>query len=332
MIKFIQDLEQLGLGAVRRMIHTSSIRHPEKCRFISLYKWQVEFCQGNHCAALLLSFFSVWHDWKLTHDIYYRRVNDIAEMHGDSRSENQNAYLFFSTDDLIEGCINLYGKKAIVDAVDHLACLGVISIHKNPNPRYHFDKTKYFKFYPEICNKWLAESYSKLPARRENIDSPKTPYAISKNILPTRENNRAITNNTNKFTNKLIKEDGNIFDNMSDYKTKVSGDIQKLADALISAGMPESRLISSDDIETLKSILKTGAPIGLILDAYSDAVRATRKRKSSFGTRYLAKAVISKLTAKKMNIIQNQDESYNYSEPHYRNDLENARSFAADVL
>jgi hypothetical protein len=114
--------------------------------------WQIDFCDGNHCAALLLSFFASWHDWKLKNDQYYSRTNDIAEMHGDGRPYNQNAYLFFSTEELIEKCLGLYGKNAISAAIQLLVSLKVLSIHKNPNPRYKFDKTKYFRFYPSVCN------------------------------------------------------------------------------------------------------------------------------------------------------------------------------------
>ncbi|MEO8965575.1 MAG: hypothetical protein ABI370_12995, partial [Gammaproteobacteria bacterium] len=125
-------------------MNTSCIRHPENNRYIQLHEWQVTFCEGNHCAALLLAFLSAWHNWKLKNDHYYHRANDIAEMHGDGRPHNQNAYLFFSMDELIEGCMDFYGKKAVNAALDFLVSLSVISIHKNPNKRYHFDQTKYF--------------------------------------------------------------------------------------------------------------------------------------------------------------------------------------------
>src|SRR5579872_5061286 len=130
------------------MSYNSSIRQPENTRYIQIHEWQIKFCQNNHCAALLLAFFISWHDWKTQNDQYYRRANDIAEMHGDGRPHNQNAYLFFSMDELIEGCMGFYGKNAINEALQLLASLNVITIHKNPNPRYYFDKTKYFQFDP----------------------------------------------------------------------------------------------------------------------------------------------------------------------------------------
>ncbi len=137
---------------------SSCIQQPKNNHYIQVSAWQVQFCQGNHCAAFVLSHFIAWHDWKINHDEYYQRVNNIAELHGDGRPHEQNAYLFFSMDEISEGILGTYGKNTINNALQFLEDLGAISVHKNPNPRYHFDKTKYFIFYPEVCNDWIAHN------------------------------------------------------------------------------------------------------------------------------------------------------------------------------
>src|SRR5690349_3168678 len=107
---------------------TSCLRHPESSIYLQLHSWMFELCQGNQCAALLLAYFSGWHDWKLDNDHYYKRFNDIAETHGDGRPYVENAYLFFTNEELIAGIMGLYGKKAINEALGFLVSLGIISI------------------------------------------------------------------------------------------------------------------------------------------------------------------------------------------------------------
>jgi hypothetical protein len=64
---------------------TSCISHPANERLVIIRKWQVDFCEGNHCAAAQLSFFEYWHNWKINSDQYNYKSNNIAEMHGDAR-------------------------------------------------------------------------------------------------------------------------------------------------------------------------------------------------------------------------------------------------------
>jgi len=206
-------------------MRSSCIRQPQNNRYIQVWEWQVAFCQGNHCAAFVLSHFIAWHNWKLNHDEYYRRVNNIAELHGDGRPHEQNAYLFFSMDEISDGILGAYGKNTINNALQLLEELGAISVHKNPNPRYHFDKTKYFIFYPDVCNDWIEKSNSKNEDQKDppeqindqslgNSDhlkvsdrSSKIKSPSSKSNLPSLKKGRAITDTTSKdqFNNKSEK-------------------------------------------------------------------------------------------------------------------------------
>jgi hypothetical protein len=44
---------------------TSCIRHPSNTRFLKIYQWQLDFCDGNACAAALMSYFEFCHNGKL---------------------------------------------------------------------------------------------------------------------------------------------------------------------------------------------------------------------------------------------------------------------------
>lgn len=203
---------------------SSCITQPANNRYIQVSEWQIKFCNGNYCAALVLSHFIRWHNWKLNHDNYYNKVNNIAEMHGDGRPHNQNAYLFFTMDEISEGILGFFGKSTINTALSLLQELSVISVHKNPNPRYHFDKTKYFMFYPEVCNEWLALDASN-DENKNNDDENyeidplkvsdrafKNELSSSKSNVPSRKNSQAITyktNNTTKEIKAAAEEGGN---------------------------------------------------------------------------------------------------------------------------
>lgn len=190
---------------------SSCITQPANNHYIQVSEWQIKFCNNNYCAALVLSHFIRWHNWKLNHDDYYKKINNIAEMHGDGRPNNQNAYLFFTTDEISEGILGFFGKSTIHIALQLLQELGVITVHKNPNPRYHFDKTKYFMFYPEICNEWLALNASNDENQSNDdenyeIDSLKVSDRVIKNELPSSESNLPLRENSQAITYKTINK------------------------------------------------------------------------------------------------------------------------------
>jgi hypothetical protein len=294
---------------------TSCLRHPESSIYLQLHSWMFKLCQDNQCAALLLAYFSGWHDWKLEHDQYYKRFNDIAETHGDGRPHIENAYLFFTNEELIAGIMGLYGKKAINEALDFLVSLGVISIHNNPNPRYHFDKTKYFRFYADVCNAWIAENYPvsnhhKIKSQPiDSTDRVKLPYGKgekdrvpAKNTRSAGESNRAITNTTNYITNK--DQSITTSDHVDHFVKKETpsnhkwGEIQTIVDVLISIGMHPKRLDHPDVSKTLQDLYDAGATPSMFCDAYLKAVKTAP---NGFGINYIAKIVQGLLDKLKSN-------------------------------
>jgi len=324
------------------MSYSSCIAHPANNRYLQIHEWQIKFCQGSHCAALLLSFFSGWHDWKIKNDHYYRKSNDIAEMHGDGRPNNENAYLFFSMEELIEGCMGFYGKNTVNDAIDALISLQVITVHKNPNPRYHFDKTKYFKFYPDVCNRWIAENYGMSKKSQEDtqvIDYIDTPKEANRSTekgrrsaekgQPTIKMGQAITYTTNNTTNKnkSIKAREDFFDDRAD--------IQPVISALTAKGFPEERFQYPDTAELIEKLLAAGATPAHFEMAYDLAEQATRGRGNGFGVRYLAKTVgdfLSKAEKKKLFVVPPQKPPNTRSNPVYESDFTNGMEWLSDII
>lgn len=323
-------------------MNTSCIRNPERNRFIQLHQWQVDFCQNNHCAALLLSLFINWHDWKLRNDQYYRRCNDIAQMHDDGRPHNENAYLFFTTDQLIKDCMGLYGKKAIVDGIEFLIALGAISKHSNPNPRYHFDKTKYFKFNPDICNQWIAQHYPLQAVSHSNqsqaidyTDTPKTPdrevektRRSGKKDQPSGEKRRAITNTTNNTTNKnqsINPREDFLGDEKQAKDRGADVAIQPIVAALLAKGMAQKKLYPDTLIE-LSRLQQQGVTLETFVAAFDLAKRATQG--SGFGMAYLLKVALDLHQRAKPKPIEKAQGvkgrvNHDFSNVRYETDLSN---------
>jgi hypothetical protein len=118
-------------------------------------KWQIEFCDGNKAAAALLSFFEYWHNIKLEQSRKAGQANDVAEAHGETRAQDESLLQFHTEKELGDGVL-LFGRHAIREGIKILEDKGVITIHGNPNPRYSFDKTRYFLFHPSVVNDWIA--------------------------------------------------------------------------------------------------------------------------------------------------------------------------------
>lgn len=138
---------------------TTCIRHPERNPLLLFRKWQIEFSDGNFCAAALLSFFEFFHNYKLEQSERASLENDVAERHGEARAQNESLQQFYTYKDLEVRLLGLYSDRSIAEAVRLLVEKGAISVSQNPNPRYKFDKTNFYLFHPEVCNQWLEEHY-----------------------------------------------------------------------------------------------------------------------------------------------------------------------------
>lgn len=281
-------------------MNTSCIRHPTNNHYIQVYEWMVQFCHGKHCAAFILAHFISWHNWKIKHDSYYARANDIAEMHGDGRPHEQNAYLFFSADDLEKGILNTYSKNSIKEALKFLEDLGVISSHSNPNPRYRFDKTRYFRFFPDVCNEWIDDHYTSRQNTQNTaqvVDNYDNAILTDRNIKidppsrkidrPSVKIGRAITDTSNNIkinqsTCARVREE--VCDELISERTL------PIVEALVDQGMPVDRFHEEACLQ-LERVMDKGASKEIILKAFDVAKQSKSLR--GFNVTYLVKVVES---------------------------------------
>lgn len=133
---------------------SSCVRHPESELLIIIRKWQMEFCDGDRVSAALLSFFEYWHNIKLSMVFKNSQANNTAEKHGYTRDQDESLWQFHTENDLEEG-IMIFGATSIGKGIEKLEKKGAITVSRNPNPRYKFDRTRFFLFNPEVINEWL---------------------------------------------------------------------------------------------------------------------------------------------------------------------------------
>ncbi|MDQ3254016.1 MAG: hypothetical protein M3R15_08935, partial [Acidobacteriota bacterium] len=199
----------------------SCITHPSNEHFIKIHPWQIDACDGNECAAALLSFFEYFHNIKLEQALKAKQANDIAEVHGDRRAQDETLYQFHSEEELERGVV-IYKRRSMYEALRLLHEKGFVTLHQNPYNRYKFDKTRYFLFHPEVVNAWLAgydgHGWHRMCATRtrKNADSTckiadgekesgatcKIADGSRKNAAPSRKNAGSIPKKSFKMSNQ----------------------------------------------------------------------------------------------------------------------------------
>ena len=153
-------------------MRSTCIQHPTREPLLIIRQWQLTFCEGNHCAAALLSLFEYWHNHRLDLSQRARQANEAARQHGKPATQEESLLQFHSDEQLQAGLLDLYGTMKIRAARRLLVAKGAITEHPNPNPRYAFDKTLYFQFHPEVINAWLDQRRNSLPAGHGNPPPP----------------------------------------------------------------------------------------------------------------------------------------------------------------
>ena len=183
------------------------ISHPTSEPLIIIRKWQIEFCDGNQCAAALLSFFEYWHNIKLEQSAKAKQYNKVSQMHGEPSTQDESLWQWHTEQDLEAGIL-IYRRESIAKALDLLKDKGIITISRNPNPAYKFDRTRWFLLNTEAINIWLDAHYRKTDNRsRENLQSMSVfRSSSSENRPPSPENRVTISEITSEITNRENKE------------------------------------------------------------------------------------------------------------------------------
>lgn len=237
-----------------------------------------------------------------------RKSNDVAEAHGDVRTQDESLLQFHSHNELIEGILAIYGRGAVIAANKLLEEKGAISVHRNPNPRYSFDKTNYYLFHPDVCNAWLV-SYKDnrfnndqsgancsiknhntpetIEDRNQTLDSPVSDYRSAEIGRRLSENGLAITETTNKDFKQTDKkgEDEILGKAVNLPHSSCLADMQHFLH--IQAGISLAQLNKPDSQQAIASMLGQEITILHLEKALLKAVKC--KPDETFGLYYLKK-------------------------------------------
>ena len=134
--------------------------NPSRDDIVLIRRWHVRFCAGNHCAAAILSYFDYWHSIKLEQREKAIASNNVAEMHGENRTQDESLLQFHTYEEISEKIFSMYGKNKIAESIKLLEKRRAISIYRNPNPKFKFDNTSFFLLNVRRVENWL-KSYKK---------------------------------------------------------------------------------------------------------------------------------------------------------------------------
>ena len=186
---------------------SSCISHDKREPLIIIRKSYVELCSNNHCAAALISYFEYWHNIKLDMQSRAEKANAVAVNHGDEPTQDTSLLQFHTADDLVNGMVGLFKIAKIRDAIELLKSLKIISVHKNPNPRYKFDNTRYFLFNPDMTKKTYRHDENSISYDENNTRSVENDGRDNENNTRSVENDTTITETTTETTTDIISAD-----------------------------------------------------------------------------------------------------------------------------
>jgi hypothetical protein len=101
-------------------MRNSCITYPERESLIVIRQSQVEFCEGNFCAAALMSFLEYWHNIKLDMAPKNAFMNKVSVNHGEVAVHDESLLQFHSMQELSEGMMGLYGISKIKEIIFYL--------------------------------------------------------------------------------------------------------------------------------------------------------------------------------------------------------------------
>ena len=155
-------------------MENSCVKQVPRNKFVMIYSWQLDFCDDNRCAAMLMNFFECWHNTKLKS---YEQKKSRKEHVTD------NELLQYHTlKELVTGIFEFFKRDKVIEAKKLLVKKGVITIHKNPGSRQEDkeDQTDFFLFHPGIINKCNDENYDeegRLISNNVSFEKPPTTHS-----------------------------------------------------------------------------------------------------------------------------------------------------------
>ena len=234
---------------------------PSNDKLLIFRESYMEIC-GDIGSAFLLSYLGYWHDIKSEQVKKHGHLNDVAEAHGDGRYNEEHLYQYHSVKELHSEMFGIVAVKKIASARKNLIEKGFISEHKNPNPKYKFDKTVFFLVHPEKIEESL-EILKKSSSRQNDVTPENNDSSLRQNGITVtsecRDGNvnmpRTITETTSEITSEnLLKKKQKDSVDLIDHLNKISGKKYKAVDSNLK--LIEARLSDGYTVEEVKFVIE----------------------------------------------------------------------------
>jgi hypothetical protein len=172
-------------------MQTSCISHPAHNPVAVVKRDYYEICDHNEVAAAILALLEYWHNVKLENQKQARHRNSVAANHGEAPTQDEDLWQWHTEESLEESLMGIGRRDAIRQAIKLLGAgepavkdetgkekkpeivgKNFITVGLNPNPRYKFDRTRYFLFNPQPVQEAINKFYSQ-PEPNPIPDPPK---------------------------------------------------------------------------------------------------------------------------------------------------------------
>lgn len=141
---------------------------PERELVLVLRKSYIDICEGDRCAAALLSQFEYWTNVRLA-QVEQEEIKATQERF---YSPNRTLWVYKSREDLASDLMGLYGVKSVGAALKVLKDLGFIRGRTNPNDP--LKRTPQWELQIDAVNEALRKKFGRSAAGRMGPGSENT--------------------------------------------------------------------------------------------------------------------------------------------------------------
>ncbi len=190
-------------------IQTSSITHIKKDAILIIRESYIDLCDDRN-AGILLSYFEYWHNIKIGMIAKNKQMNDTAERHGYERNQDETHLQFHTKQEIYEQCMKIVSYSGIVSGRKKLVELGFISEQRNPNPKYKFDNTVFFRLHTDKINNALNAKYPTEQNGTTDNDDSCTSKETKQHDSRDGSSRRAIQNDSTSDTKQSDERDDSL--------------------------------------------------------------------------------------------------------------------------
>ena len=261
-------------------MYSSCVSHPANDKLIIIRESYVN-ALGDPKLAILVNFFEHWHNYKLANREQIQKIENKQQTF-DGETDEIPEFPFKSLlqwhtyEEIYQATFGLIGIRNLPVYIKKLEELGIISIHKNPNPKYAYDRTNFYLFHPEKLQQLLDQ------------DNPSTQIAHLENDKMRSESpQNAVNNNIDNYIGNfknIYTENDKELSNIDD----INNPDMDIREKILRLGsLYWSRILRNFEIQELEKLIQEHG-----FDKVHEAFKETCLRNKS-NVHYLKQIVIN---------------------------------------